>query len=156
MATFRIDVGVDPTTGLTEKYYTDVGSGGSHDATEWQVCKDKLFPEHLIIDKRIITIADVAADNSLSLLEWSTPLPKLQSDKIDPSADEFYDDLTEFYLRVRLYVNYALGNDASISPWVVVGPFNQLDQSITVTQDKKIVRETTAEDLGWVPKKNNP
>lgn len=153
MATFRIDVGIDPTTGLKEQYYTDVGSGGSHDATEWQICKDKQFPEHLIIDQALITLADIAADNTLSLMEWSTPLPKLQSDKINPAEDEYYEDLTEYYLRVRLYVNYAMGQDASISPWVVVGPFNQLDQTIAVTQDLKLIAETTAEDLGWVPKK---
>lgn len=153
MATFRIEVGINPSTGRLEQYYTDVGSGGSHDATEWQVCKDKQFPEHLIIDQAIITLSDVNNDPTLSLMEWSTPLPKLPADRSSPSAVEFYEDLTEFYLRVRLYVNYAMGGDASISPWVIVGPFNQLDQTIAVTQDLKLVAETTPEELGWVPKK---
>ena len=156
MATFTINASVSANGVPMNDYYTDIGSGGQHDATEWQICKNKYFSDHLIIDKAIITQADVSNSiqhpdmPQLSLLKWSSPLPKLPVDKTDPAADEYYEDLREFWVRVRIYVNYGT-QSPSVSPWVVIGPYDQLDQNVTITQDEKIIRETTAKDLGWAP-----
>lgn len=122
---------IDPNN--TGDYYIDIGTGGKHNATTWIVAKDKFF-------NRII---DQSLKDTVNLKEWTTPLPKLPEDKIDPLKDEFYSDLETLYLKVIIHI------DGFDSPPVEVGPFSQLDQEVLVTKDKEILEKTTAKDLGW-------
>lgn len=122
---------IDPNN--TGDYYIDIGTGGKHNATTWIVAKDKFF--NRIIDQSI--------KDTVNLKEWTTPLPKLPEDKLDPTKDEFYSDLESIYLKVIIHI------DGFDSPPVEVGPFNQLEQEILITKDKEILNKTTAKDLGW-------
>lgn len=122
---------IDPNN--TGDYYIDIGTGGKHNATTWVVAKDKFF-------NRII---DQSLKDTVNLKEWTTPLPKLPEDKIDPLKDEFYSDLETLYLKVIIHI------DGFDSPAVEVGPFSQLDQEVLVTKDREILEKTTAKDLGW-------
>ena len=122
---------IDPNN--TVDYYIDIGTGGKHNATTWIVAKDKFF--NRIIDQSI--------KDTVNLKEWTTPLPKLPEDKLDPTKDEFYSDLDSIYLKVIIHI------DGFDSPPVEVGPFNQLEQEILITKDKEILDKTTAKDLGW-------
>lgn len=122
---------IDPNN--TGDYYIDIGTGGKHNATTWIVAKDKFF--NRIIDQSI--------KDTVNLKEWTTPLPKLPEDKLDPTKDEFYSDLESIYLKVIIHI------DGFDSPPVEVGPFNQLEQEILITKDKEILDKTTAKDLGW-------
>lgn len=122
---------IDPNN--TGDYYIDIGTGGKHNATTWIVAKDKFF--NRIIDQSI--------KDTVNLKEWTTPLPKLPEDKLDPTKDEFYSDLDSIYLKVIIHI------DGFDSPPVEVGPFNQLEQEILITKDKEILDKTTAKDLAW-------
>lgn len=122
---------IDPNN--TGDYYIDIGTGGKHNATTWIVAKDKFF--NRIIDQSI--------KDTVNLKEWTTALPKLPEDKLDPTKDEFYSDLDSIYLKVIIHI------DGFDSPSVEVGPFNQLEQEILITKDKEILDKTTAKDLGW-------
>lgn len=141
MATFSIK--------LQEEYYDDIGTGGKHNMTTWQVAKDSNF--HKIIDETI--------EDPNSVLKWSTPLPKLPEDKIDQSKEEFYSDLKTLYLRVKIHVGEISRNDqgevinktiTSSSDWIVLGPVDQRLQDINITQNGDFLRKTTTDELGWL------
>lgn len=141
MATFSIK--------FNDEYYDDIGTGGKHNMTTWQVAKDSNF--HKIIDQSL--------EDPVNILTWSTPLPKLPEDKADQLAEEFYSDLPTLYLRVKIHVGTISKNDQgeiinkvinASSSWVNLGPVDQRVQDITVTQNGEYVRKTTTTDLGWL------
>lgn len=123
---------IDPNN--TGDYYIDIGTGGRHNATTWIVAKDKFF-------NRII---DQSLKDTVNLKEWTSPLPKLPEDKLDPNADEFYADLDTLYLRVIIHI------DGFDSPPVEIGPINPLNQNVLITKDKEILEKTNSKDLGWI------
>lgn len=132
-----------------KSYYIDVGSGGHHAFTSWQVAKDKYFQK--IIDESI--------EDPINLFSWETPLPKLKEDKEDPNKDEFYSDLNTLYARARIHIGEAIvgvdgtvisKNISSSSDWVEIGPLDQREEDIVITKKQVIVERTTAKDLGWL------
>lgn len=141
MATFSIK--------FNEQYYDDIGTGGKHNMTTWQVAKDSNF--HKIIDESL--------EDHINILTWSTPLPKLPEDKVDQTVEEFYSDLQTLYLRVKIHVGVISKNDqgevisktiTASSDWVNLGPVDQRRQDIDITQNGEYVRKTTTEELGWL------
>lgn len=141
MATFSIN-GKD-------EYYIDIGTGGKHNLTSWQVAKDIHF----------FKIIDQSLEDPINLTQWTTPLPKLPEDKIDQTKDEFYSDLETLYVRVKIHVGEIKrdpeGNiiekiiNAS-SDWVYLGPLDQRLQDIEVTKDGQFIEKTTTDALGWL------
>lgn len=158
MATFVIDTS-------RGDYYVDVGSGGRHDGTEWEVSKDKHFTPEKIIDRGIRTETTYQRDLEAGEIDplmtkltyistFHTPLPKTLG-----NTTEFYTDLRAYYVRVRIIINskhmappYGIaqpGGKETLSDWVVIGPFDQLDQIVNITQQDVILDTKTTFDLGW-------
>lgn len=132
-----------------KEYYIDIGTQGPHNMTSWQVAKDSHF----------FKIIDESLEDPDNVTSWKTPLPKLPEDKIDPSADEFYSDITTLYVRVKIHVgdvkrdkdgNVTSKKVRASSDWSVIGPIDQRLQDITVTRNGELVKTTTTEELGWL------
>lgn len=132
-----------------KSYYIDVGSGGHHAFTSWQVAKDKYFQK----------IIDESLEDPINLFSWTTPLPKLKEDKDDPNAEEFYSNLDTLYARAKIHIGEAIvGQDGTViskkisssSDWVEIGPMDQRVEDIVITKKQVIVERTTAEALGWL------
>ncbi len=119
-------------------YYKDFGTGGEHWKTEWLCAKDIFFNK--VIDR--CTTEELTGITNI--LQWTTPLPKIEEDKVDPNVEEFYYDLEEFYLRLTIYVGESKSNT------IVAGPFNQKDQKVDVYKNGKKVITTTSKELGWM------
>ena len=133
MATFKIASKSD------NDYYIDIGTGGRHNATTWIVAKDKFFTR--IIDK--------SEKDKVNLLKWTTPLPKLEEDRLDPNVMEYYSDLDSLYVRVIIHI------DDFDSNAIEYGPINQLEQTVLITKNSEIKKKTTAKELGWIVKEDN-
>lgn len=101
--------------------YIDVGSGGDHDATSWQVAVDPEF-------KYII---DESLHDTVNLTRWYTMLPKID-------GDGYYADLSEVYARVKIHVR------EHESPWFNLGPADQNAQQVRITEEGKPDIHTTS------------
>lgn len=106
--------------------FIDIGTGGPHDATTWRVYKDK--------EKTILL--DESIKNEKDLLVWHSPIPK------EDGSGEFYFDLREFYVEAIIHAN---GHDSE--PYFI-GPFNQLDYKIKITNGEN-VEEISTKELEW-------
>jgi hypothetical protein len=84
--------------------YIDIGTGGFHNATSWQVAKDPEFKE----------IIDESLKDTVNVKEWHTMLPKRPED-----GPGYYADLDMLYARVKVHV------DEYESPWEVLEPKSQ-------------------------------
>jgi len=109
--------------------YIDVGTGGVHEATTWQVAKDPDFTK--IIDESIEDYDNVT--------EWHSMLPKLPED-----GSGYYADLDMLYARVKIHVN------GYTSPWFVLEPKSQNIQDVIITEEGKDDIHTTSEAIGMV------
>ena len=112
--------------------YRDTGTASNLTATSWQFAKDKEFTK--IIDESI--------EDTTNLRSWSSKLPKLDEDKVDPDKEEYYSDLKELWGRVKIHVgDYE-------SDWVIIGPQDQTKQYVKVKYEDgdKVV---TSKVLGW-------
>lgn len=103
--------------------YLDVGTGGFHNASSWQVAKDPKFTK--IIDESIADTENVK--------EWHTMLPKLPED-----GPGYYADLDNLYARVKVHV------DEHESPWFVLEPKSQNVQDVVITEQGKKDIHTTS------------
>ena len=117
--------------------YIDIGTGGPLGATSWRVFKDK--EKTILIDESIF--------DEKNLNYWHSPLPK------EDGSGEFYHDLEEFYLEVEMYFNITPGVKFSgyKSDVYTLGPLNQRDEMIKITDKEEITFKTTYE-LGWYEK----
>ena len=108
--------------------YIDIGTGGPLGATSWRVFNKTIFDEK-------------------NLNYWHSPLPK------EDGSGEFYHDLEEFYLEVEMYFNITPGVKFSgyKSDVYTLGPLNQRDEMIKITDKEKVTFKTTYE-LGWYEK----
>lgn len=118
----------------TGDYYIDIGTGTKHDSTSWWASKDKYFNK--IIDK--------SEKDPVNLLEWVTPLPKLDEDKTNIEEEEYYSDLETLYIKAVIHCGEFSSNE------IILGPINQNEQKIYVTNSGEIIKETTTNELGWV------
>ena len=114
--------------------YIDIGTGGPLGATSWRVFKDK--EKTILIDESIF--------DEKNLNYWHSPLPK------EDGSGEFYYDLEEFYIEVVMYFNITPGVKFSgyKSDVYTLGPFNQRDELIKITDKDNVTFKTTYE-LGW-------
>jgi len=103
--------------------YQDVGTGGFHNASSWQVAKDPAFTK----------IIDESLNDTVNVTEWYTMLPKLPED-----GPGYYADLDLLYARVKVHV------DEHVSPWFELEPKNQNIQDITITEKGKADIHTTS------------
>jgi len=110
--------------------YIDVGTGGFHNATSWQIAKDPDFNK----------VIDESLHDTTNVKEWHSMLPKLEEDKVNGESN-YYADLTELYARVKIHV------DEHESPWFNVGPKNQNIQDIIITEDGEEDIHTTSEAI---------
>ena len=109
--------------------YIDIGTGGFHNATSWQIAKDSEFTK--IIDESLIDTVNVKS--------WHSMLPKLEEDKV-PGESNYYADLDILYARVKIHV------DEHESPWFVCEPKNQNIQDVVITEkDKEDIYTTSIE-----------
>lgn len=127
--------------------YIDIGTGGIHDATSWQFAKDPEFTK----------IIDQSLKDKKNVKEWHSMLPKLEEDKTDPDAEEYYSELDEIYARVKIH----LGDTES--EWFVIGPKSQRHQRVQVIDSTAEVEEgelpeymTDSTTLGWTEEVFDP
>ena len=111
---------------FTVDYFIDIGTGGPHDATTWKVYKDK--------EKTILL--DQSIKDEVNLTKWKSPIPK------EDGSGDFYYDLKEFYVEIQIHAN------GHTSDPFLLGPFNQLDEVIKITDGSEVTTKTTKE-LGW-------
>jgi len=103
--------------------YIDVGSGGLHSATSWQIAKDSEFK--FIIDESL--------NDQVNIKEWHSMLPKLPIDGVG-----YYADLDELYARVKIHV----GED-NVSEWFPLDPESQNIQDVTITEGDVVTNTTS-------------
>lgn len=106
--------------------FIDIGTGGPHDATTWKVYKD---PSKTVL-------LDQSIKDEVNLLSWKSPLPK------EDGSGDYYFDLRNFVVEVSIHAN------GHTSDPFLLGPFNQLDDNITITDGDKVEIKST-KDLGW-------
>ena len=106
--------------------FIDVGTGGPHDATTWRVYKDK--NKTILLDENI--------RDEVNLTTWKSPIPK------EDGSGEFYCDLKEFYVEITIHAN------GHTSDPFLLGPFNQLDEIVKITNGSNVTSMST-KDLGW-------
>lgn len=111
---------------LEVKDYIEIGSSVPHDASSWQVAKDKDF-------KKII---DESLKDRVNVKSWYTPLPKLKED-----GEGYYSDLSTLYARVKIFLG------ETESDWVVVGPKTQNYQKVIITEEGQPDRETDSDEI---------
>lgn len=109
---------------LTIESYIDIGTGGYHNASSWQVALDPEFTQ--IIDQSI--------NDKVNVKEWHSMLPKL-------NGAGYYADLDALYARVKVHV------DDYESPWFVLPPQSQNIQLVRITEDGKDDIITTSENI---------
>lgn len=109
--------------------YTDIGTGGVHEATSWQFAKDAEFTK----------IIAESLNDKVNVKIWHNPLPKLSED-----GDGYYADLTELYARVKIHVN------GFESDWYVLGPADQNKQKVVITEKGKDPIYTDSDTIGMV------
>lgn len=103
-----------------------IGMRHRHDATDWQVALDRDFSR--LIDESI--------DDEKNLLEWHTPLKKIDS-------IGFYSDENMIYARARVrFKNYK-------SDWIVLTD-NQNYQEVIITENDKENIYTNSDEIGML------
>lgn len=92
----------------------DVGTGGFHNATSWQVALDPDFTQ----------IIDESLKDTVNVTEWHSMLPNIE-------GSGYYADLDNLYARVKAHV------DDYESPWFVLTPKSQNIQNVIITEKGK-------------------
>lgn len=85
-----------------------------HSATDWQIALDEDFTQ----------IIDESLNDTVNLLEWHSPLPRLD----DPT--KFYSDEDLIYARARVWFDY------ENSGWLILTD-NQNYQEVILTEDNE-------------------
>lgn len=101
---------------ISIKDYIDIGTGGVHNATSWQIAKDKEFTK----------IIDQSLKDKVNVKKWYSMLPKLPED-----GPGYYADLDELYVRVKIWI------DDYTEDWFVLSPGNQNKQKVVITETGK-------------------
>jgi len=107
--------------------YTDIGTGGEHDATSWQFAKDPDFTK----------IIDESLNDTVNVKKWVSMLPKLPEDGVG-----YYKDLDKVYGRFKIHAN------GYVSQWFVVEPKSQNYQEVTITETGKDDIHTDSDKIG--------
>lgn len=112
---------------LTVGDFISIATGSEHDATTWQVAKDKDFTK--IIDQSIKDYKNVK--------EWYTMLPKLPED-----GPGYYKAEDELYARIAIHQGNTTSN------WIIIGPKTQRIQDLIFTEKDEPDIHTTTEEVG--------
>lgn len=104
--------------------FIDIGSGSDHDATSWQIATDSKF-------KNII---DESLHDTKNLTRWYTMVPK-------PGEEGYHADLKVLYARVKIHVR------EYESDWFVIGPMDQNDQQVVITEEGEEDIHTSSKKL---------
>lgn len=112
---------------LTVGDFIDIATGSDHDATSWQVAKDKEFTK--IIDQSLKDYKNVK--------EWYTMLPKLPED-----GPGYYKAEEELYARIAIHQGNTTSN------WITIGPKTQRSQELIITEENETDIITTTEKVG--------
>lgn len=146
---------------VVEKYYDDLGSGGGHLATTWEVALDEEFTK----------IIDASYFDTVNLTEWHTPLP------IPNQPGEYFTSLEHVYVRARIFCGNIpkgfqildtdkdleickkcddtfkstdpLAGTVSYSPWSPVAIGTQRYQQVRITEEGKEDIITDSKTIGW-------
>lgn len=113
--------------------FTEAFTSGNIDAVDWIIAKDKDYTK-IIFE----SLKDTENINQLI-----TPLPKLEEDRREGES-EFYNNLNELYVKVRLWSNNTVSN------WYEIGPRSQQEQIVPITENSIIKEEKSTYDLKWV------
>lgn len=107
--------------------FIDIATGSEHDATSWQVAKDKEFTK--IIDQSLKDYKNVK--------EWHTMLPKLPED-----GPGYYRAEEELYARIAIHQGNTTSN------WITIGPKIQRTQTLIISEKGEDDIITTTEEVG--------
>ena len=107
--------------------YIDIGSGGVHYATDWQIATDPQF----------VNILDQSMNDEVNLRLWYSMLAK-------PDGNGYYSstDMIPLYARVRIYV----GNTQS--DWFNAEIESQEPQVVIITENGAVIRITDSDTIG--------
>lgn len=108
--------------------YIDLGTGGVHNATSYQVALDPEFTQ----------IIDQSLKDTEHVKEWHSMLPMIDR------PGNYYADLSALYARIKVHV------DDNESPWFVLEPKDQNKQNVTITEDGQEDIHTTSDAIGMV------
>lgn len=113
--------------------FTEAFTSGDIHAVDWIIAKDKDYT-------KIIFESLKDTENIDQLI---TPLPKLQEDRREGDS-EFYNNLNELYIKVRLW------SSNTVSNWYEIGPKSQQEQMVPITENNKIKEEKSSYELKWI------
>lgn len=113
--------------------YIDVGTGGYHNATSYQIAKDPEFEK----------IIDQSLKDTVNVNIWHSMLPKLDEDKV-PGEPLYYADASALYGRVKVWV------DDFESRWFNTPVVDQNVQDVIITEEGKEDIITTSTAIGMV------
>ena len=111
---------------LEVKDFVDIATGSQHEATSWQVAKDKDFT--LIVDESIRDFQNVKT--------WYTMLPKRPED-----GTGYYKAEEELWARIQIHLGTTDSN------WFVIGPKRQNYQEIDVVEKEHTTIHTNTDEL---------